>query len=358
MSDQSPPAGPPSSSDGPDPVFGSSGPQPADPTPPGAQPPIPAAPVPYPYPNSYPYPGAPGGYPGYPPYGWYPPPGYGLDPADPLVTPPGVGVGGWVTRCVDAFRRGWRLLLPILLLTQVLPAVVLSVLGLAVDPSARWEAQLAADADALPPGFLVDLAGFLGLLLGGSLLLGLVQCLGWAAGTWVIARQAAGAPADLGAALRYGLRRAVGLWGWTLLFTLIITVGFCFCLLPGIYAASALAMAGPVYLFERRDPIGRSHRMLRDRLGLLLGRVALVLAAVVVVSVIGTMVESLGIAPFGTTPLDSPGSTVGVLLVIGLAALLALPAHAAQLVGLVVTYAEQRAHEGPVNSAQLAAELD
>ncbi|WP_204036199.1 hypothetical protein, partial [Micromonospora qiuiae] len=308
-------------------------------------------------------PGVPGGYPGQPPYGWYHPAGYGfypahgVDPSDPLVTPPGAGIGGWFTRCADAVRRGWRLLLPILLLTQVLPAAALSVLGLAVDPSGRWEAQLTSDADALPPGFLVDLTAFMGLLIGGSLLLGLVQCVGWAAGTWVIARQAAGEPTDLGAALRYGLRRALGLWGWLIIFTLIMAIGFCLCFLPGVYAAFALAMAGPVYLFERRDPISRSHRMLRDRLGLLLGRVALVIAVVVVVSVLGGVAESLGLVPFGVAPFTSPGATVGAVLVIGAAALLALPAHVAQLVGLVVAYAEQRAHEGPVNSAQLAAEL-
>ena len=60
---------------------------------------------------------------------------------------------------------------------------------------------------------------------------------------------------------------------------------------------------------------------------------------------------------FGLTPLDSAGSAVGVTMVILAAAVLALPAHVVQLVGLVVTYAEQRAHEGPVNAARLAGEL-
>jgi hypothetical protein len=36
---------------------------------------------------------------------------------------------------------------------------------------------------------------------------------------------------------------------------------------------------------------------------------------------------------------------------------LAVPGYLAQLVGLLVTYTEQRAHEGPVNTARLAAEL-
>ncbi|MEV6691875.1 hypothetical protein AB0M35_10465 [Micromonospora sp. NPDC051196] len=296
-------------------------------------------------------------YPGQPYYGWYDPAAYGFYPADALVTPPGAGLGGWFTRCLGAVRRGWHLLLPILVLTQVLPAGALSVLGLVFDPSASWEAELAADSAALPANFGVDMAKWMGVLIGGSLIFGLVQCIGWAAGTWVITRQAAGEQVTLGAALGYGLRRALGLWGWMLIFTLIVTVGFCLCFLPGVYAAFALAMAGPVYLFERRDPIGRSHRMLRDRLGLLLGRVALTIAAVIGIGLVASLVEAVVLVPFGVTPFEAAGTAVGAILAIFVVALLGVPAYLAQLVGLVVTYAEQRAHEGPVNSGQLAAEL-
>ncbi len=379
MSDQPPPAVPPSSPGEPDPTADPAVPQPPGPpavpgapesagTQPLGEPPTGAYPwggaagVP-PHWGGYPvgpapgHPGMPMAYPGQPPYGWYHPAGYHLDPSDALVTPPGAGLGGWFARCVGAVRRGWRLLLPILVLTQVLPAAVLSVLALVVDPSARWEAEIIGDAAELPATFWVDLYMLLAVLFGGSLILGLVQCVGWAAGTWVIARQAAGQPVGLGFALRYGLRRALGLWGWNLLFTLIIFVGVCLCFLPGVFAVFVLAMAGPVYLFERSDPIGRSFRMLRDRLGLLLGRVALLIAAVIGVSLVAGMAESVAILPFGVAPLDAPSTAVGVVLAIAVTALLALPAHLAQLVGLVVTYAEQRAHEGPVNSAQLAAEL-
>ncbi|RKN39071.1 hypothetical protein [Micromonospora endolithica] len=301
------------------------------------------------------YPGAPATWPA-PAYGggWYPP---GLDPHDSLVTPPGAGVGGWWARCVGAVRRGWPVLLPILLLTQVLPGLLVSLLSLAVDPSARWESSMAENPDALPDNFLPDLAVLFGVLLGGLVLFGLLQAIGWAAGTWVVARQAAGEPVGVGDALRHGVRRALGLWGWSLLVGLLITVGVCFCILPGIYLAFALSLAGPVYLFERHNPIGRSFRMFHDRFGMVLGRVALVAAAVVLVSLAAVLVEAVAGLPFGATPLDSPGTTVGIVLVSLVGAVLTLPAQLAQLVGLVVTYAEQRAYEGPVNAARLAAEL-
>ena len=139
--------------------------------------------------------------------------------------------------------------------------------------------------------------------------------------------------------------------------SLLIGVGVCFCVLPGIYLAFALSMAGPVYLFERHNPIGRSFRMFHDRLGLLLGRVALVAVAVIVGTLIPGALEGIGTSALGTDPFASPGTALGVVVVIGVTAVLALPAHLAQMVGLLVTYAEQRAHEAPVNTAGLAAEL-
>ncbi|RKF26126.1 hypothetical protein D7I43_17580 [Micromonospora globbae] len=337
---------------------------PAAPGPYGTQPGWGAPPSPPPPgwgPPGGPQPG--GGYPGPTPYpgqhwgyatGWYPP---GVDPADPLVTPPGAGIGGWFERCVGAVRRGWRVLLPLLLVTQVLPAVVLSVLTLGVDPTARWEVSTAQDPAALPENFFQDMVTVLLVSIGGSVLIGLVQCVGWAAGTWVMARQAAGQPADLGSALRYGLRRALGLWGWTLLMGVIIGLGICFCVLPGIYLAFALSLAGPVYLFERQNPIGRAFGMFHQRFGMVLGRVALVAGIAIVGGAVFGAVQGALTAPFGTDPLGAAGTAVGVVAVLAVTGLLALPLQVVPLVGLVVTYAEQRAHEGPVNSAGLVAEL-
>lgn len=170
-------------------------------------------------------------------------------------------------------------------------------------------------------------------------------------------RQALGQQVRLGAALRYGLRRALGLWAWTLLSTLIITAGMCACLLPGIYFAFALSLAGPVFLFERSNPIGRSFRMFHARLGLVLGRVALVAAVPIAGAVAVRLVQDLGMLAVGAGPGSGVGLSVGAVAVTAVTALLNLPISVAQLVGLVVTYAEQRGWEAPVRTAQLATEL-
>ncbi|MEU2612442.1 hypothetical protein ABZ570_12810 [Micromonospora sp. NPDC007271] len=332
------------------PEFGAYGGQPwgAYPSDPGGQPqgwvwPATGAPVPV-----GPYPGAVPGQ----PYGWYP----GVDADDPLVTPPYAGVGGWFSRCTAAVRRGWRQMLPIMLLTQALPAAVISVLSSALAPPDQF-ATGPDGAPVLPDGYFADFFTFYGVVILASLLLGPVQSTGWAAGSWVVTRQAAGAAVGVGAALRYGLRRALGLWGWTIVASLLIVVGACLCLLPAIYVAFAVALVGPVYLFERENPIGRSFAMFHRRFGMVLGRVALVAVGAVVFAVVGAVLKLLGQVQFGTHPMDAPGTAAGAVAVAVLSAVLVTPAYLAQLVGLLVTYAEQRAHEGPVNTARLAAEL-
>ncbi|WP_433283578.1 hypothetical protein [Micromonospora sp. CA-244673] len=326
---------------------------------PAGGPPQPGAPYPgYPLPGAaypgHPLPGA--AYPGYPlpgqPYGWHP----GLDPQDPLVTPPHAGVGGWFSRCGGALRRGWRQLLPIMLLTQTVPAAVIAVISLALAPTEQ-PVTGADGAPVLPSGYFEHVFAFYGAVLLAALIFGPLQSAGWAAGTWVVARQAAGEPVGVGAALRYGLRRALGLWGWTIVASLLITVGACFCLLPGLYAAFAFALFGPIYLFERQEPIGRAWRMFHQRFGMVLGRVALVIGVLIAAAVLDGALGLVNQLVFGVDPMAAPGTAAGAVTLAVVGAVLATPAYLAQLVGLVATYAEQRAHEGPVKAARLAAEL-
>lgn len=303
------------------------------------------------WPAGAPLPGAAYPLPGQP-YGWHP----GLDPQDPLVTPPHAGVGGWFSRCGGALRRGWRQLLPIMLLTQTVPAAVIAVLSLAFAPTDQ-PVSGPDGAPVLPDGYFENIFAFYGVVLLAALIFGPLQSTGWAAGTWVVARQAAGEPVGVGAALRYGLRRALGLWGWTIVASLLITVGACFCLLPGLYAACAFALFGPIYLFERQEPIGRAWRMFHQRFGMVLGRVALVMCALIAAAVLDGVLGLINQLAFGVDPMGAPGTAAGAVAVAVVGAVLATPAYLAQLVGLVAAYAEQRAQEGPVNAARLAAEL-
>lgn len=327
-------------------------PEPRDPwadQPPSGQPPVWG-------PGQPPY----GQYPGYPPvqpYGDQPgypypyqPAGYGwFDPNDPLVTPPGTGIGGWTSRISATIQRSWRTLLPIIFITQALPGLVLAVFS--TVSTARLEA-VAASAEP-DPAALVGPGVFIVVALLVALLAVFLSAIGWAAGTWAMAREAVGAPAGLGAALRYGMSRALGLGGWSLLMGLIIGVGICACVLPGIYLAFALSLAGPVYLFERTNPIGRAFSLFHSALGVVLGRVALL--ALVVVG--GSFLIELVTSTFGVAVGVGTGITFGVVLVTLISTLLTLPLTVVQLVGLVTTYAERRGLEGPVNTGQLVTEL-
>ncbi|WP_174536257.1 hypothetical protein [Micromonospora chalcea] len=328
-------------------------------TPPPGYPPMPGHPTPHGYPAGAPQVGW-GGYPAPPmPGAAYPMPGgwpSGIDPQDPLVNPPHAGIGPWFARCWGALRRGWRQLLPIVLLTQVIPATVIGVLTLIISPDSQM-ATAPNGAPTLPDGFWAETLGFYGAILFAGLIFGALQAMGWAAGTWVIARQAAGEPAGLGAAFRYGLSRALGLWGWTIVVSLLVTLGACFCLLPGLYAALALALFGPVYLFERRDPVGRSWQMFHSRFGMVLGRVMLVVAALVAATLLDVVLSGINVQVFGVEPMGAVGTAIGAVTITVLSAVVAAPTYLVQQVGLVVTYAEQRAQEGPVTAAQLAAEL-
>jgi hypothetical protein len=300
----------------------------------------------------WPAPGQVGPWP--PPGGPWPPPGY--DAGDPLVTLPGEGLGGWFSRCVGALRRGWRVLLPVMALTHALPTLVLMLAIVPLYPVLPLEPETpGGPPPPLPDGFLADVGVFLAALAGLGLLLAFLQAVGWAAGTWVLARQAAGEPVAVGAALAYGLRRAPALWGWTLLYGLLVAIGFVLCYLPGLYVMAALSLFGPVLIFERSAPFGRARQIFHARLGPVLGRIALVgLAASMATMVAAPIQIAAGLLadPADVATLDAWNVAYAIVSTV-----VAVPVALAYLVGLVVTYAEQRAHEGPVTASRLAAEL-
>lgn len=287
------------------------------------------------------------------------PPGW-VTPDDPLVAPPYGGVNAWFARIVGVVRRGWRPILLILLVTQVVPATVLALGSLAYldtfnssplfGPEADSLTQ--AEADAALRDLFGSIAVFVGVVLFAAVVLSLLQAAGYAAATWLMVRQAAGEPAGVGPAFRYGARRMFGLWGWTLLSGLIITAGVCLCFLPSIYFAYALSLAGPVYLFERRNPIGRSWRLTHAN-SAVLGRIAIIAAVVVGGSMLVSVGQQVVLAISGETQVLSP-LTVTLTVAVVLAS---LPATLVQVVSLVVTYAEQRVRETPWSTAHMTTAL-
>ena len=122
-----------------------------------------------------------------------------------------------------------------------------------------------------------------------------------------------------------------------------------------MYAATALF--GPIYLFERRNPIGRTFSIFNNNLGRVLGRLALLIVA------------TLHRQPGSTTVFDQVGSAVAgntgeFAVIVGAAAIsgalgiiIELPLTMLTFSGILLTYTEQRGWEGPANARTLADEL-
>jgi hypothetical protein len=292
-----------------------------------------------------------------PPMSWQ-----GPDPNDPLVNPAYAGIGGWFGRITAMFQRSWKSMTAVFAITQLLPTVVLSVLGVlaAAIVLRPWqEAMLEASVSGEQPEYDFDPAlvlGFAGAAVVLVLLLIVLQTAGYAAATYVVTREAAGASVPLGEALRYGFRRCPGLFGWLFVTGLLVLAGALACILPAFYVYAATALVGPIYLFERRSPIGRSFTIFNNNLGRILGRLAMILLIVIGGSIAVSTVENIM-----TFAVNSSGAAdaalVGSAVIAGLGAVLGLPFTMFQFVGVLLTYTEQRGYEGPAATGALAAEL-
>lgn len=283
---------------------------------------------------------------------------------DPLVAPPHGGVGGWFQRIGSLFQRSWRPTLIIVALTQLVPAMVLGVgalfagvyLGLSVvqmDPATgTGEPDLTA--------FLTFFAALMALVL----VLYIVQLAGYAAATHHVTRQAAGTPVSLAESLGYGFRRCLGMFAWYIPVGLMIMVGVVACVLPGIYLMAATALVGPILLFERINPIGRSFKMFHNSGGRVLGRLALIvlitfgggLAVSAVEAVIQLGIDSAGTQTFGPTVNGAAVITLGAIVAALLSTVIQLPVTMFQFAGILLTYTEQRGYEG-ATTLHLNAEL-
>jgi hypothetical protein len=344
---------------------------PGPPQEPDAPPTAPMTPIPPAQPPSYQSPfepplpppsyGAPAGGYSVPPQ--YPPPpqfpgGVGGGAGDPLVLPPGVMFGAWFAKVQEIARRSWR---SVLIITGVGIAGPYALLNL-IETVTRVSSYFG-------PGAVTKASDFANAM--GSLLFGLfitvvfaigasfVAAAGWAAGVWALVQEAAtGRPANVAEAFRYGMRRAASLWLWTILVGLLTFVGICLCILPGVYVAFATSLFGMVAIFERgQNPIARSFRLTHANFGATLGRIAVLFGLYFVYAlVLGVIfgVIQAGVA-FGSHGSFTFNVVSGILSAVE--TMLTAPAYAFILIGLLPTYAELRAREAPLSTAQLQYEL-
>ncbi|GEM_PF-6696477 len=275
---------------------------------------------------------------------------------DPLVNHPTAGFDGWFSKLVTTLRRSWRSLLIVVTVGVALPEAPA---GIAMDiQRQRFLHQLALHPrpEGLPAGVLADALFGLGVVLALTLVGGFFSAAGWAAGIWALTEEAAtGRPAAAGRALRYGLRRAARLWLWGLVAAPIVVAGFVACVLPGIYLALAVSLYSFVVVFERgRNPIGGTFRLTHKFFGAAAGRTAVLVAVCVGYSLVVDVIVGLGGALVALAGADA-------FLVVGatnlVQSLLQAPATALLLAGLLLTYAELRAREVPLTTADLRSQL-
>ncbi|HEY1485610.1 MAG TPA: hypothetical protein VGF84_05880 [Micromonosporaceae bacterium] len=361
-----PPYGPPS---------GSEPTGPGDRIPGGWAPP--AGPPPAGYP-AYPPPGGnpaypPPGAPGYPPAGGYPPPGAGYPgagypgatgypgpaaagypaypggagpgayPADPIVPAPAGGFGDWWSHLWSVFGRSWRGLIPIVLLTYSLPAIVYSLI------TGGWQSRLVTNSG--DGGVSVHWGASIRFFLGTVIFVvvaAFLAAVGFGAATRYVTRQAAGSPESLGDALRFGVSRAGRLAPLFVLAAVMVLIGLALCILPGLYLGLATSLVGPIALYEHGPGvIARSFRMVNRNFGGVLGRLA---SLVGMLFVLGIVISCIG-AAFGG---GRAGATTSGII----SAVLEAPLTALLFVGLLLIYTQLRAKEVPTDTRTLNAALD
>jgi hypothetical protein len=314
----------------------------------------------------HPYQGFPDEQPPVVPTGGYQVPTTGADPsgfggppvADPLTPGPYPTFDGWVRRVARTVGRAFGPGLAILALCTLVPALLTGGVTL-------WFQQTRLTAQVTPgqqltsaqlTQLLGELGGYIGITLLASGIAAVATSIGWVAVLRLMVDQAAGRPASIGAALRYGVRRGPLLWGWYLLAELVVMVGLCACFVPGVYLALALSLIAPIVAFERGEPaFTRSFRLVHSNFWPTVGRLLLLGLAVAVVTYLVPCVfgAATGIGGGLSAPSHQPG-TLALAVDVLLSALVALPIALVEIAGVLVTYAELRGRQEPLTSADLA----
>lgn len=226
------------------------------------------------------------------------------------------------------------LYLPGVLVTALTALVVA---GLQADPPAAGNGVRPRGlSNPLPQLIVVYVGLFLSFLL---------DLLSEAAAIHLIIKNAAGRPTGIGESFRFGLRRLLPLFGWTLFGICLVSTAYLFFVVPGIYLSVVLfSSLACVVVVERANVIGRAFDLIKYRFWATAGRMLM----------LGLLVAAeIALPLFLTT---SPGDGPPIVLNEILASLLAVPIAAAGIAFTVVTYAELRGHEQPGTTAGLLAD--
>jgi hypothetical protein len=294
---------------------------------------------------------------GYGPYGQpvQPPPGYGyLVPApppqfganDPLVTGATEGFGGWFSRLFAVLGRSWKSILLISWSTAGVPVAVLAVVaGLTTNRMVVMPAPGSSQAPRFDSGAV---GTFIVILLVAAIVGAYLTAVAQAATVWAVTREAAGGRAPLGAALGYGFRNGLRLFGWSLLYGVIVGVGLVACIIPGIYLGVAGCLYIPIALYRRgMSPIGTSFSMVNRSFWAALGRMLLLLVMVYGVQLVLSIPAQI----------VSAGSRAAGLVLTVVVELVTAPLALVLTIGTVLLFAELWNKGVPTTTADLNAAL-
>lgn len=227
----------------------------------------------------------------------------------------------------------------------------------------HYEAEFFHHHEAAPTTSPVDASPLL-VVLGLYALFWIVMILVTAAislaNVHVGVSMAVGAPARIGGALRFGLRRMLPFVGWLMLTAPIGLAALCLFYFPVFYVMAVFTVLPVVVAVERTNAIGRCFELFHRNLKVSLSRIGTIFGVSLTVSVVVGFLSVLIIGPWisvdaGNLNWPAVVATGSVYVVVGLLMQLLLPLLVAPL--SLTAYADMRARVEPVSATQIAQEL-
>ncbi|GGM74717.1 hypothetical protein ACFFX1_13710 [Dactylosporangium sucinum] len=318
-----------------------------------------------------PGPGEPQPYPVYyqaAPTGGYAVPVFGQQAGyDPLISP---NYGGWWQRTIAILKTAWKPL-------ATLQAVGVVVTILVSVPQALYLVYLQSQlpqTTGTTTTTEIDfgpMLGVLGLSVLGVFVNLLVQFAIVIASNHIAVSVASGYQPQIGRSLAMAGKRVFPLIGWQLLAGLITIVGFCACILPGIYMIAVFLVLPVVVTFERTNVISRCFQLFHGDLGSSIARVATVWGIGIGVAIVAGIIAQViqlgfgGVESLSTTNFETRGPvltgalTVGIIIGTVISALLSAAGSVLTAPLTLTAYADMRSRIEPgLSTARLASEIE